>query len=169
MIPALTSEFYRSWGRWLSNTWDCEQRRRPQVSQVLSECVLLTWAQPCQGPKPQAHGKMAEPSWVRLKEMARPSLLVWVPVLIVCAENAHRSFLPERFTALRLLLWRLAESISLFSLRASFWCIGGSWELPTDFLVSPFDQQPLSFCSSLASGLSCESQSHYNQYSMKTQ
>lgn len=35
--------------------WGVEE---PRVNEILSEYVLLTWAQLCQGPEPQTHGKM---------------------------------------------------------------------------------------------------------------
>lgn len=32
------------------------------MDEVMNECVLLTWAQPCQGPRPPTHEKLATSS-----------------------------------------------------------------------------------------------------------
>lgn len=72
--------------------------------------MLLMWAQPCQRPKLQAHGKMS-----------KPSLLVRVGICGPCAESIHCSFLsrdvcsPQTAPLQRVLLPRLARPASLFS------------------------------------------------------
>lgn len=42
----------------MNSYWE-KQRKKPWVDEILSECMLLSWPQKCQGPWQQTHGKMA--------------------------------------------------------------------------------------------------------------
>lgn len=56
------------------------------MSEVLSECVLLAQAQPYQG-------LLALDPWKN-----RPSIMVHVWMLAVCAENVHKQLSPSRYS-----------------------------------------------------------------------
>lgn len=56
----------------------CRGQRKPWLNEVLSECALLTWAQPCQWLEYISSLGTAKPSWVRFRGMAKPSPGVWV-------------------------------------------------------------------------------------------
>lgn len=65
---------------------------------ILSECVLLGWAQPCQGPEALAPREWQCLPWMRLRMMAKVAS-VWMQWLTMCSENIQIAFSPQMFPA----------------------------------------------------------------------
>lgn len=87
----------------------CGEQRKPCVTEVLSDCVLLTWAWPCQ----ESHS---------FKLRDGQAVLQGPNVSTVSTEDVHHSFLlpdvcsPEIVSLGRLLLLRLVEPLFLIQL-----------------------------------------------------
>lgn len=92
------------------------------MSEVLRECVLLTQAQVKALPLRQGRQSLRSMRLYkafpreRVGDMPKPSTGHRVQVLMVCAENVHRSFLPTDVYSLKTApLQRLAKPTSLIS------------------------------------------------------